>query len=209
MDFQNYHISRDVLTGLYNRRQSKKQLTLEFDRLAGAGYRLFVILADIDQFKTINDRFGQIHAKQLELYMDIMDVTDEDVFCDKTRLNQVLLNLLSNAIKFTPPGGKPAQTLINRLPGQFLQGFQLLCADGMERPLLPVPENLGPMRGNPVRLLLQKPVNFPPGHSNGCTDVQAAVRGNPQRQTLPAGVRNLLHKTANVYRNPISNALLQ
>lgn len=48
---------------------------------------------------------GQIHAKQLELYMDVIDVTDEDVFCDKTRLNQVLLNLLSNAIKFTPSGG--------------------------------------------------------------------------------------------------------
>ena len=48
---------------------------------------------------------GQIHAKQLELYMDVMDVTDEDVYCDKTRLNQVLLNLLSNAIKFTAPGG--------------------------------------------------------------------------------------------------------
>ena len=37
--------------------------------------------------------------------MDAMDVTDEDVYCDKTRLNQVLLNLLSNAIKFTPAGG--------------------------------------------------------------------------------------------------------
>ena len=48
---------------------------------------------------------GQIHAKQLELYMDVMDVTNEDVYCDKTRLNQVLLNLLSNAIKFTPAGG--------------------------------------------------------------------------------------------------------
>ncbi|MGN0733822.1 MAG: ATP-binding protein, partial [Emergencia sp.] len=48
---------------------------------------------------------GQINAKQLELYMDTMDVTDEDVYCDKIRLNQVLLNLLSNAIKFTPPGG--------------------------------------------------------------------------------------------------------
>ena len=48
---------------------------------------------------------GQIHAKQLELYMDVMDVTDEDIYCDKTRLNQVLLNLLSNAIKFTPAGG--------------------------------------------------------------------------------------------------------
>ena len=44
---------------------------------------------------------GQIHAKQLELYMDAMDIMDEDVYCDKTRLNQVLLNLLSNAIKFT------------------------------------------------------------------------------------------------------------
>ena len=48
---------------------------------------------------------GQIYAKQLELYMDVIDVTDEDVYCDKTRLNQVLLNLLSNAIKFTPAGG--------------------------------------------------------------------------------------------------------
>ena len=48
---------------------------------------------------------GQIYAKQLDLYMDAMDITDEDVYCDKTRLNQVLMNLLSNAIKFTPAGG--------------------------------------------------------------------------------------------------------
>ena len=59
---------------------------------------------------------GQIHAKQLELYMDVMDVTDEDVFCDKTRLNQVLLNLLSNAIKFTPAGGT-VSVWIAQLPG--------------------------------------------------------------------------------------------
>ena len=48
---------------------------------------------------------GQIHAKQLELYMDALDVADEDVYCDRTRLGQILLNLLSNAIKFTPAGG--------------------------------------------------------------------------------------------------------
>ncbi|MGN1078103.1 MAG: sensor histidine kinase, partial [Candidatus Gallimonas sp.] len=48
---------------------------------------------------------GQIHAKQLNLFMDAIDVVDEDVICDKTRINQVLLNLLSNAVKFTPPGG--------------------------------------------------------------------------------------------------------
>ena len=63
-----------------------------------------VNLSDIlHDLKTIIS--GQINAKQLELYMDTMDVVDEDVYCDKIRLNQVLLNLLSNAIKFTAPGG--------------------------------------------------------------------------------------------------------
>ena len=63
-----------------------------------------VSLSDVlHDLKTIIS--GQIHAKQLELYMDAMDVTNEDVYCDKMRLNQVLLNLLSNAVKFTPAGG--------------------------------------------------------------------------------------------------------
>ena len=60
---------------------------------------------------------GQIYAKQLELYMDAMDVTDEDVYCDKTRLNQILLNLLSNAIKFTPAGGT-VSVRVRRLAGK-------------------------------------------------------------------------------------------
>ena len=60
---------------------------------------------------------GQIYAKQLELYMDATDVTDEDVYCDKTRLNQILLNLLSNAIKFTPAGGT-VSVRVRQLAGQ-------------------------------------------------------------------------------------------
>ena len=60
---------------------------------------------------------GQIYAKQLELYMDAMDVTDEDVYCDKTRLNQILLNLLSNTIKFTPAGGT-VSVRVRQLAGQ-------------------------------------------------------------------------------------------
>lgn len=49
---------------------------------------------------------ADIHAKQLELYMDAKDIRNEDIYCDGLRLNQVLLNLLSNAVKYTDPGGR-------------------------------------------------------------------------------------------------------
>ena len=49
---------------------------------------------------------GDINAKQLELFVDTVDVRNEDIICDKLRLNQVLLNLLSNAVKYTVSGGK-------------------------------------------------------------------------------------------------------
>lgn len=48
---------------------------------------------------------ADIHAKQLELHIDTVDVVDEAIYCDKLRLNQVLLNLLSNAVKYTGAGG--------------------------------------------------------------------------------------------------------
>ena len=51
---------------------------------------------------------ADVHSKQLELYMDAMDVQNEDIYCDGLRLNQVLLNLLSNAVKYTGAGGKVA-----------------------------------------------------------------------------------------------------
>ena len=48
---------------------------------------------------------SDVKAKQLEFYIDTLDVTNETIVCDKLRLNQVLLNILSNAMKYTKPGG--------------------------------------------------------------------------------------------------------
>ena len=63
---------------------------------------------------------SDITAKQLEFYIDTADVVNENVLCDKLRLNQVLLNLLSNAMKFTMPGGIVSVRVIQK--GAALEG---------------------------------------------------------------------------------------
>lgn len=47
----------------------------------------------------------QVKAKQLELFIDTFEVSNEDVIADPLKLNQVFINLLSNAVKYTPAGG--------------------------------------------------------------------------------------------------------
>ncbi|MGN0692957.1 MAG: ATP-binding protein, partial [Oscillospiraceae bacterium] len=55
---------------------------------------------------------ADINSKQLEFFIDTLDVVNEDVICDKLRLNQILLNILSNAIKFTKSGGMVSMRII-------------------------------------------------------------------------------------------------
>lgn len=48
---------------------------------------------------------ADINNKNQELYIDTVNVRDENIICDRLRLNQILLNLVSNCVKYTNPGG--------------------------------------------------------------------------------------------------------
>ncbi len=48
----------------------------------------------------------QIKAKNLFFHINIQEILSDCVYCDRVRLNQILINLLSNAVKFTPENGE-------------------------------------------------------------------------------------------------------
>ena len=73
---------------------------------------------------------ADIRAKQHNFFIDTVDVRNELVYCDRMRLNQVLLNLVSNAVKYTRSGGTISLRLIQRAAADPRYGtFEFRCKD--------------------------------------------------------------------------------
>ncbi len=60
----------------------------------------------------------QVNAKRLSLNIKMDSVTSPEVYCDDTKITQLLLNLLGNAVKYTEPGGSVTLEIIQRRSGK-------------------------------------------------------------------------------------------
>lgn len=62
ISIQNNHATRDIMTGLFNRRQTELQMEWEEKHFVDATYLPFVIMVDVDHFKYINDNYGHLEG---------------------------------------------------------------------------------------------------------------------------------------------------
>lgn len=85
---------------------------LEMSRIESGKMDLEPIPVDLKKtLAEVQDMFStQMEEKHIDFRVDPSQIRNSRVYCDKNRLNRVLLNLLSNAYKFTPEGGNVSVT---------------------------------------------------------------------------------------------------
>ena len=72
----------------------------------------------------------EIKARRHHFDIDVVNLRNEYIYCDKLRLNQILLNLLSNAIKYTEPGGTISLRVTQKsAPASGYATFEFRCSD--------------------------------------------------------------------------------
>lgn len=79
------------------------------------------ISEDRCDFRTLSENVqkilqAQISSKDLTFVINTSRVITPEVYCDETRITQLLINLLSNAVKYTEPGGEVSLEILQR-PG--------------------------------------------------------------------------------------------
>ena len=80
---------------------------LEMSRIESGKMELEPVPIDLKStMEDLRDLFStQMKEKKIEYTVDVDEIKNQYVYCDKNRLNRVLLNLVSNAYKFTAEGG--------------------------------------------------------------------------------------------------------
>ena len=81
---------------------------LEMSRIESGKIELENVPVNLKKtFDEVKDLFAtQMSEKGINYIVDTKEIENEYVYCDKNRLNRVLLNLISNAYKFTPNDGE-------------------------------------------------------------------------------------------------------
>ena len=89
---------------------------LEMSRIESGKMELEEVPCDLRRtMEEIRDMFTtQMETKHIHYTVDYASLKNPLVFCDKNRLNRVLLNLISNAFKFTDENGRVSVSLTDR-----------------------------------------------------------------------------------------------
>lgn len=87
---------------------------LDVDKISSGKLVLTPQRYSYDEFTgIIETMFGPLCKKKNITFIYDKGSTDEDIYVDKVRFNQIFFNLISNAIKFTPNGGTVTYKVVN------------------------------------------------------------------------------------------------